>query len=218
MPTSAHAVAAELRARDPGLGKLKLHKLLYFCQGQHLASFGQPLFTETISAWDNGPVVGALWYVEDRGIDPPAGLELGEAELNTVGYVVSRYGALSGLDLIHLTHSEDPWRRADRDRVPGTSEPIELSWIQSYFVASRLAKDEPTSSGSRSSSGSRVGWTIRIGARDAPTVTTTSGTARFPALTAQMVAWRSARTSSSSGRSASGAQLRHPRSPDLGAR
>jgi uncharacterized phage-associated protein len=38
----------------------KLHKLLYYCQGHHLATFGLPLFDESISAWDMGPVVGTL--------------------------------------------------------------------------------------------------------------------------------------------------------------
>ena len=56
MPTlSAHSVAVELRHRLPGVGVKKLHKLLYYCQGHHLATFGLPLFSESISAWDMGP-------------------------------------------------------------------------------------------------------------------------------------------------------------------
>ena len=66
---SARDVAAVLRDRLPGLGTTKLHKLLYYCQGHHLAAFGEPLFAETISAWDNGPVVGTVWRAEkERGI------------------------------------------------------------------------------------------------------------------------------------------------------
>ncbi len=135
VPISVHAVAAALIARRPRLGKLALHKLLYFCQGHHLANLGQPLFSETISAWDRGPVVGEVWFAQDRGARLSALPELGEAELNTIGYVLSRYGALSGQDLMHLTHSEDPWRLADANRRPGTSKPIEQSWIRQYFLA-----------------------------------------------------------------------------------
>ena len=133
MPVSAHDVAAELRRRHPGLPTVKLHKLLYYCQGHHLATFGLPLFTESISAWDMGPVVGSLWYAERSGRPggPPA--PLGEAELNTIGYVLSRYGALSGRDLYHLTHSESPWRSADTGRSPGTSVRIPTTSIESYF-------------------------------------------------------------------------------------
>ena len=105
----AQQVAAELRRRLPGVGVKKLHKLLYYCQGHHLATFDEPLFIESISAWDIGPVVGQLWKSEkDHGIAIEDAV-LDEAVLNTVGYVVSRYGALTGRDLERLTHSEDPW-------------------------------------------------------------------------------------------------------------
>lgn len=130
---SAHAIAAELRRRLPGLGAKKQHKLLYYCQGHHLATFGEPLFREAISAWDMGPVVGQLWYEERTGQTPMELPELTEAQLNTIGYVVSRYGALSGADLEHLTHSEAPWRDADACRRPGESVKISAESIRTYF-------------------------------------------------------------------------------------
>jgi uncharacterized phage-associated protein len=140
MAVSARDVAAALRERLPGLGTVKLHKLLYYCQGHHLATFGEPLFSDTISAWDMGPVVGTLWREEKDG-RPPEALpgELGEAELNTVGYVVSRYGRMTGRELEILTHGEAPWLRADRDRRPGASTRIELPWIEEYFRAADAA-------------------------------------------------------------------------------
>lgn len=114
---SAHDVAAELRKRVPGLGVKQLHKLLYYCQGHHLAAFGVPLFTETISAYDMGPVVGELWWQEKQnGPAPVARDDLPESSLNTLGYVVSRYGALTGKDLENLTHNERPWQIADQLR------------------------------------------------------------------------------------------------------
>ncbi|MER5647276.1 type II toxin-antitoxin system antitoxin SocA domain-containing protein [Streptosporangium sp. NPDC002524] len=147
MPASAHAVASALRERLPGLTTKKLHKLLYYCQGHHLAAFGKPLFSETISAWDMGPVVGSLWREEkDSGPggipvegDPPP---LGESELNTIGYVISRYGALSGQDLEHLTHSESPWQRADSQRRPRESARIEPAWIEEYFASAAGDEDD----------------------------------------------------------------------------
>ena len=60
MPVSAHDVAAILRARQPEMPVKKLHKLLYYCQGHHLAAVDEPLFSESIAAWDMGPVVGSL--------------------------------------------------------------------------------------------------------------------------------------------------------------
>jgi uncharacterized phage-associated protein len=135
MTVSAHDVAAALRDRLPGLPTKKLHKLLYYCQGHHLATFDVPLFSETISAWDMGPVVGTLWFAESRGGRAPSPRPLNEAQLNTVGYVVSRYGALSGRDLENLTHHESPWQLADLNRTPGTSTKIRLDWIRDHFTA-----------------------------------------------------------------------------------
>ncbi len=63
-PVSAHDVAAELRRLLPGVPAKKLHKLLYYCQGHHLAHFEEPLFTEPVMAWDVGPVVAKVWKVE----------------------------------------------------------------------------------------------------------------------------------------------------------
>lgn len=142
MTVTAQDVAAALRERCPALPSLKLHRLLYYCQGHHLAGTGEPLFTESISAWDVGPVVGQLWHAEDQPTAAQTRAPLGEAELNTVGYVVSRYGSLSGRDLMHLTHSESPWRLADRHRTPGESARIELAWIRQEFSERGAEEDE----------------------------------------------------------------------------
>lgn len=142
MAATAADIAAGLRTRLPNLPTKKLHKLLYYCQGHHLASFGQALFPEAVSAFDMGPVVGSLWFRE-RESATPASTEpaLTEAELNTIGYVVSRYGSLSGRDLEILTHHEDPWLRADESREPGGRVRIEREWMQEYF-SSDAATDE----------------------------------------------------------------------------
>jgi uncharacterized phage-associated protein len=142
MTLSARDVAAALRDRLPGLPTKKLHKLLYYCQGHHLATFDEPLFSETISAWDMGPVVGNLWYAEKQENVPRVHCEMDEAQLNTVGYVLSRYGALTGQDLENLTHSEEPWKLADSGRRPGESARIKPEWIKQYFRTSGRAENE----------------------------------------------------------------------------
>jgi uncharacterized phage-associated protein len=147
MPVSAHDVAAVLRARQPGMPVKKLHKLLYYCQGHHLAVFDEPLFTETVSAYDMGPVVGALWHQEKLGRGLPERSELDEAQLNTIGYVLSRYGALSGTDLEHLTHGELPWQLANATRMPGGRARIERDWMRDYFRGTGAAGADPDDSG-----------------------------------------------------------------------
>lgn len=132
----AAQVAAQIRRRIPDVGVKKLHKLLYYCQGHHLAAFGRPLFSERIFAWDMGPVVPALWHAEKN--HAPAGIDearLGEAELNTIGYVISRYGRLTGADLERLSHHEPPWADADRERQSRHvhSAPIPHAALRAFF-------------------------------------------------------------------------------------
>lgn len=133
-PVSAHDVAAEIRRRLPGVPTVKLHKLLYYCQGHHLGTFNVPLFTETVSAWDMGPVVSSVWFREKNGGEVPQRRDMTEAQLNTVGYVISRYGALTGRDLETLSHNQPPWQRADEMRQPKGSIRIRTEWIREFFV------------------------------------------------------------------------------------
>lgn len=119
----------------------KLHKLLYYCQGHHLATFGLPLFDESISAWDMGPVVGTLWYSEKVSTSPGSPIT-DEAMLNTVGYVVSRYGNLTGGDLERLTHAEDPWRDANRNRPERGSVRMTNEDIQRFFRSSAAGPED----------------------------------------------------------------------------
>ena len=135
MAVSADDVARELRRRVPGLASKKLHKFLYYCQGHHLAGYGVPLFTDTISAWDMGPVVGSLWHREKNDEPCRTSQELDEAQLNTVGHVLSRYGGLTGTDLQHLTHHEWPYQAADAGRPPGSSARIEVRLMQLSFTS-----------------------------------------------------------------------------------
>lgn len=134
-PVSAHEVAAELRRQLPGLPTKKLHKLLYYCQGHHLAHFDEPLFVESVMAWDMGPVVAQLWKAEKDGRVPPEVRPLDAGQLSTIGYVVSRYGRLTGHDLELLSHAEDPWRAADAGRPPGGTVRIDTATIRDFFRA-----------------------------------------------------------------------------------
>ena len=134
-PVSAHDVAREIGNRLLSLGEVKLHKLLYYCQGWHLAWTGVPLFSEEIEAWANGPVVAELWRDRKHDRARPEPRDLDASMLGTVGYVVSRYGSFSGTDLIRLTHNEDPWRDAAEQAAldQWRDETIGIKELQSFF-------------------------------------------------------------------------------------
>lgn len=135
MPVSAHDVAAELRSRLPGVGVVKLHKLLYYAQGWHLTWFGRPLFREGIHAWANGPVVRELWADEKHERGHPRPRSLDGDQLETIAYVIDRYGRLSTKDLIRRTHSEDPWRDVGESDDPSvaTSPEIDHEAMRRWF-------------------------------------------------------------------------------------
>jgi uncharacterized phage-associated protein len=117
-PVSAHDVAREIRARlGDGIGAKKLQKLLYYCQGWHLAWTGRPLFSERIEAWDMGPVVVDQWIGEKRASMGPAPLTLSGEQSSIVDYVLKRYGDLTGAVLGAMTHNEAPWREAVRNQT-----------------------------------------------------------------------------------------------------
>ena len=131
MTVSAHDVARELRHRSPLMGILKMHKLLYYCQGWFVAWSGRPMFDETIQAWENGPVVADLWHDEDKGRGLPEPRQLDEEMHLVIDYVMHRYGNLSGRDLVQLTHSESPWDGAYK--AGGYNAVIPVESIAGYF-------------------------------------------------------------------------------------
>lgn len=145
MSISAHDVARELRSRLGGrLGGWKLHKLLYYCQGWHLALTESPMFRERIEAWDQGPVVASLWRAEKYGDHHPTPQELTESMRATVDLVLSRYGQKSGPELVDLTHKESPWIVA-RD-LKGQNAELRPTTLARFFSVSALAErvlDDP---------------------------------------------------------------------------
>ena len=134
MPVSAHDVARELRRRLGTAGSVKVHKLLYYCQGWHLAWFGEPLFREEVAAWLNGPVVADLWHDEDKSRDAPTASELDDTMLSTVEFVVSQYGHLTGKQLIRLTHEETPWREVSERTDSFSSDLISPEALKRFFA------------------------------------------------------------------------------------
>lgn len=121
MTFSADSVITAIDARRPGLKLVKKHLLLFFAQGHHVAHFGVPLFGEPIIATDRGVTV--------RDADgAPSDQPDSEGALNTVGYVVERYSALSPADLRTLIQASRPWQAAT-----GSTGHVALDALQDWF-------------------------------------------------------------------------------------
>ena len=128
--TSVHDVAAAL-LDSLGLDRRttafsdRLHLLLYYVEGHYAAAHNQALFAEPMIAGPDGPIV-----VGFAGADIDRQGHVDEAVTNIVGYVVSRYGRLSTLDLQHLTKAEPPWQSA----AQSPSRRIDLREMIAYFA------------------------------------------------------------------------------------
>ena len=98
---------------------MKLQKLAFYAQVQHLVTTGAPLFPEDFQAWRGGPVVPEL-YALHRGkfLIRPGELSSGDssaltdAERGLIDRVCSALGGMTGAELSERTHREDPWMHA----------------------------------------------------------------------------------------------------------
>lgn len=105
---------------------MKLQKLVYYSQAQHLVTYGEPLFEEDFQAWRNGPVnVGLYREHRKKFIIRPGELSsktpernLTVAESNTILAVCAVLGSETGNALSVRTHREAPWVDARGDADP----------------------------------------------------------------------------------------------------
>ncbi|TGY60132.1 DUF4065 domain-containing protein [Coriobacteriaceae bacterium] len=100
----------------------KLQKLLYYAQAWNLVANGSALFDDEIMAWGHGPVVPEV-FSEHAGFRNVSPCEVrGDVSAVPVDVrcqieeFIRPYLAMSGDELVALTHSERPWS----DAYPGT--------------------------------------------------------------------------------------------------
>jgi uncharacterized phage-associated protein len=129
-----------LKEHDPRgleISNLKLQKLLYYCQGYHLAITEKPLFEEPIEAWRYGPVVREIYHrfkvygdLDIIGTVDWSEIELDENQMKIVGIVWGKLGEISAGTLIDMTHSETPWLNA---MYFGSNKEISADSMKNYF-------------------------------------------------------------------------------------
>jgi uncharacterized phage-associated protein len=104
------------------LTHMKLQKLVYYCQGFHLALYGKPLFPERIEAWKHGPVCPPLYRaLKPSGANPVFEIDaedsLTEAEKQLIADVYWEYGQFAAWKLSDMTHKETPWITAQLNGI-----------------------------------------------------------------------------------------------------
>lgn len=125
MARSVVDVATYILERTDTITTMKLQKLAFYAQVQHLVTTGAPLFPEDFQAWRGGPVVPEL-YALHRGkfLIRPGELSSGDssaltdAERGLIDGVCSALGGMTGAALSERTHRENPWLNAREGLTP----------------------------------------------------------------------------------------------------
>lgn len=109
------------------MSHLKLQKLLYYCQGYHLAKFEEPLFDADFQAWVHGPVCRDIYDIlkgksvlysdinySEEDFDSEVLLKetISSDQFELVNEVLEPLSKWTGSELENSTHSEFPWIEA----------------------------------------------------------------------------------------------------------
>lgn len=123
---SASSLAEYILQKYGPMSQLKLQKLLYYCEGYHLAYFDSSVVNEEFEAWMHGPVCPAIFHkYKDQSLiysdfrytgsgDPEAALRqsLASEQFDYLNSILSELSTWTGPELEASTHMEKPWLEA----------------------------------------------------------------------------------------------------------
>ena len=132
---------AKLDGEDavPDMTHLKIQKLLYYCQGYSLGLYGEPLFVESIEAWNHGPVVVSIYNrfrplcsscIPFEGTEEP---QIDDRAKKIAQLVMHDKGRFSAWALRDMTHEETPWSYTYKEI--GRNGTITRDIIQKFFTS-----------------------------------------------------------------------------------
>lgn len=159
-PYTAQAIANTILdlAKDSDIDSItpmKMQKLIFFAHGWHLGLTDKPLISDTIQAWQYGPVIESLYHDLKQ-----YGSEKIENQINSINFeqgifstevqvvkssdiigllkqIVEQYGKYSAIQLSNLTHEVgSPWYEVVKkypNELSNRSIPIPNSLIDSHF-------------------------------------------------------------------------------------
>ena len=120
---SAHDVASYLLKKHGKMTVMKLQKLVYYCQAWSLVWDEEPLFSDRIEAWANGPVIPTLYDIHKGQFEVSEwkgdSAALTKEQQGTVNAVLEFYGPQTAQWLSDLTHREAPWIMARQGLADG---------------------------------------------------------------------------------------------------
>lgn len=146
--TSSTDIAREVvRAEGGRTDAFRLQKLVYYSQAWFSTKYKRRLFSDLITAWDNGPVAESLWPLHKGLYSVTSGhlsrtdseRSLSVEEVDAVRAVVAFYAEYTTAQLVDLTHREDPWKNA---YAAGRNTVISSASMREYY-SRQVAEGKP---------------------------------------------------------------------------
>ena len=100
-----------------GITNLKLQKILYFAQAYYLSKLNKPLFSDSIEAWQYGPVIPSVYnQFKGKGSNPiiceTDDSTISENDKEILKNVWNTFGGYSASRLVDISHAHSPWKEA----------------------------------------------------------------------------------------------------------
>lgn len=119
---------------------LKLQKLLYYTQAWYMVNFNKRFFSDSIEAWDSGPIVRDeyfKWKKYQSAPIPyrPTGNEknnFGNQQIDFLTEFYCVFSHLSATALTSMVHNEDPWKET---YALGQNKVIDTKVMRKYYLA-----------------------------------------------------------------------------------
>lgn len=98
------------------VSNLQLQKILYYVQGEYIKkNRGEVLFSDTMEAWQYGPVVPEVYYnyniySASEITDVQESIKLNSEVVDILDPVIEDKSKMSAWQLVEKTHSESPWK------------------------------------------------------------------------------------------------------------
>jgi len=117
---ASQAFVGDNKERE-GITNLKLQKVLYLAQAYYLSKIGKPLFSDTIEAWEYGPVIPDVYHkFKSKGSNPIIYEEdkssLSDEDKEILQKIWGSFGGYSASKLVDITHAHTPWKEAHESK------------------------------------------------------------------------------------------------------
>lgn len=138
----AEYVIAYVNKKGLLITHLKLQKILYYLQGEHLCAFDRVLFEDKIEAWEYGPVVPSVYFafcsngalpLRVDGDSIRACDDLDDDSKTLVDNMIEKYSKYTARQLVQMSHEEIPWKDHKKAVDNGERPEITVDSIRNYF-------------------------------------------------------------------------------------